>query len=128
MSWTQKLNQMSALFGAFAAVLVLAGCQSTPVSDTEKPVVKFTQPLDGDTVVSGVYELKAFATDNVRVKDVVFWTNGEMVGFVMNEDSDTYQLGVDTRSDTGHVYKLIVEADDAERNLAWDSVTVYIHR
>lgn len=51
-----------------------------------------------------------------------------MLGFVMHEGSDTYQLGVDTRSDTGQVYKLVVEADDAARNMGWDSVTVYIHR
>lgn len=51
-----------------------------------------------------------------------------MLGFIRHQDSDTYQLGVDTRSDTGHVYKLYAEADDEARNMGWDSVTVYIHR
>jgi len=122
------LKLASILFGALASLLVLAGCQSTPAPDTEKPVVKFIQPQDGDTFDPGVYVMSAHATDNVRVKLVVFWTEGEMLGFIMHEDSDTYRLGIDARPDTGQTYKLIVEADDDVRNLGWDSVTVHIRR
>jgi vacuolar-type H+-ATPase subunit F/Vma7 len=128
MKMTSKLMRALILPGAVTALFLLAGCHSTPVSDTEKPVVKFIQPLDGDSFSAGVYVMKAFATDNVRVTEVVFWTEGEMLGLIQHVDSDTYQLGVDTRSDTGHVYKLYVEADDEARNMGWDSVTVHIRR
>jgi hypothetical protein len=131
MSLSMRLRRAGILLGVFAVLLVLAACQSKSVPDAEAPVVKFTQPLTGDTVVSGVYELKAFATDNVRVVDVVFWTEGEMLGFIEYQPSDTYEVGVDTRSDTsgtGQAYTLLVEADDAAHNMGWDSVTVYIHR
>jgi hypothetical protein len=128
MSLTLKLKRGGLLLGAVTALLVLAGCESKPASDTEKPVVKFIQPMDGDTFDSGVYLMKAFATDNRSVDLVAFWTKGEMLGLIEHEDSDTYRLGIDARSDTGHVYELFVEADDEANNRAWDSVTVHIRR
>lgn len=129
MNLGMKLRHAGILFGAFAALLGFAGCKSSSATpDTENPAVKFVQPLSGDTLVSGVYIIKAFATDNVRVKEVIFWTRGEMLGLVRYQPSDTYQLGVDPRSDTGHVYELYAEADDAAHNMGWDSVSVYINR
>jgi hypothetical protein len=114
---------------ALAALLVLAACESPqPSTDIVKPVVHFVNVQDGDTLEPGAYVLVAVATDNDAMRNVVFWQDSTMLGWVRPLGTDTFRCGWDNRDDTARAYWLEAEALDRARNDTCQVIRVHVRR
>ena len=112
-----------------AALLLMAACDSPPTTnDTVKPVIRFVNPQDGDTLEPGAYVLVAVATDDQEMRNVVFWQDSTMLGWVRPLGTDTFRCGWDNRDDTARAYWLEAEALDRARNDTCQVIRVYVRR
>lgn len=114
---------------ALAALLLMAACDSPhPSNDTKKPTVHFVGLENGDTLDPGAYVLVAVATDDQQMRNVVFWQDSTMLGWVRPLGSDTFRCGWDNRDDTVRAYWLEAEALDLARNDTFQLIRVYVRR
>lgn len=114
---------------AFALLALLpAGCDNAGPPDTVPPVLSWVHPQEGDTVDPGVHTMVTVATDDRRMRWVVFFIDAEMLGMVSRSQADTYRLAVDCRADTGYAYQLRAFAYDYAYNGTFAAVSVYVRR
>jgi hypothetical protein len=112
---------------AAAVLLLLLGilaCEGTP--DTVSPTVRLVHPLDGDTLEPGEHTLVAVASDDRGVHHLIFWCEGQMLGFFYDPAAETLRCGWDCRAYAGRPVQLQVEALDRELNEAFDQTRVYV--
>lgn len=109
---------------ALASAVLLAACAGTP--DTVMPEVRFVFPQNEAVLAPGTYTLVAVATDNRRIRHVVFWRGLEMLGFHYGGASDTFRCGLDCRADSNRTLILAVEANDDGLNDTLQSIRVHI--
>ncbi|ADO75261.1 S8 family serine peptidase [Stigmatella aurantiaca] len=85
-----------------------------PGGDVTPPTVSLTSPTEGSSV-QGTVELKANAADDVAVKRVEFWLNGQLLG---SDDSAPYALAWDTLQSFNGTVSLVAKAFDTSFNAA----------
>ncbi|GEM_PF-2266304 len=118
-----------ALAVVFALLAFLpAGCDNAGPPDTVPPVLSWAHPQEGDTVDPGVYTIATVATDDRRMRWVVYFIEAEMLGMVSKSEADTYRLTIDCRADTGHAHQLRAFAYDEAYNGTFAAVSVYVRR
>lgn len=93
--------------GSISVEIVYVDAVLAPV-DTEPPQVSLTQPSGG--VVADVIQLRADATDNEEVTQVIFYANNEKLGF---DTTAPYRLNWDTTTFTDGIVDLRVIAEDS---------------
>jgi hypothetical protein len=90
-------------------------------SDAGPPTVRVTSPISGRTV-SGVVNISAVASDDVRVEKVDFWIDGVLRKL---DRTPTYDYAWDSRRVPAGAHKIQVRAHDIDGNRVWSSaVTV----
>jgi acid phosphatase type 7 len=90
-------------------------------SDAGPPTVRITSPINGRTV-SGVVNVYATASDDVRVEKVDFWIDGVLRRL---DRTATYSYSWDSRTVPAGAHKIQARAYDIDGNRVWSSaVTV----
>lgn len=65
----------------FHNIMTLSEAVKVPVKSDRPPQVSLTHPQQGDHLISGLsVELRAEATDDIKVKEVLFYVNDQLVG------------------------------------------------
>jgi acid phosphatase type 7 len=85
--------------------------------DAAPPTVRITSPASGRTV-SGIVNIYATASDDVRVEKVDFWIDGVMRKL---DRTPTYLYSWDSRSVPAGAHKIQARAYDIDGNRVWSS-------
>ena len=113
----------ASLTNAPTATLQTQQSARSPGGDTTPPTVSLTEPTNSATV-SGTVNLKATATDNVKVAGVQFKVDGKPVG---TEDTKSpYSVSWNTNTATNGSHTLTAVARDAAGNTSTSNVTVTV--
>ncbi len=91
------------------------------VVDDVNPEVAIVQPSDGE-IISGRYILKVSATDNTGIKCVRFYLDGNLFA---TDESQPYELVVNTRGMTAGIHHIFAEAEDIAGNKAASTVVSF---
>lgn len=90
-------------------------------SDTEKPVVTISKPLNGTNVASGTVSISASATDNVKVTSIKLYIDGKRVA---TSSSGSLNYSWNTKRVTVGSHTINVKAYDAAKNMGEFTITV----
>lgn len=139
-TWTQVVGTFSPPVGATSVTLyhlisangyltlddvsMTAIGTTTPVTDTQAPIVAFVSPLDSSTV-SGTVNLVASSTDNVAVTYVVFAVDGNIVSPNITTSPYTYSWNTTTVPNGSHILKATTH--DAVGNNAFTTISVNVN-
>jgi hypothetical protein len=114
-----KLTALDAAGNTFVETFELpARALTTPVGDTQAPLVAITAPANGATV-SGVVSVTASSSDTVGVTKVEFYKDGALAS---TDTSSPYVWSWNTASSTNGSHTLQAKAYDATGNVGSSTV------
>ena len=94
---------------------------TSPLMDTQAPIVTISNPINASMVVTSAITVTATATDDVQLATFMLYLDGNLIWYTKTSNIN-YRLGTRSFTPGNHTIKAV--ATDTSGNIAETSVTV----